>query len=184
MQQSPPLAAKGTPEYAGAAVALAFLTGLILVVLGFLRLGFLSNFMSFPVMAGFGTAVGLQIAAGQLTPVLGIPAEGGTFLAQAISLVKNAGQINIYTAAIGVPVVIFLLFVRKSLASLLTKIGMGKGLAGIIAKLGPVIAIIITILFVSVLGLDKQGVKIVGTVPCRTSQSLLFHLLICISGIN
>ncbi len=160
-----PIAAQGTPEYAGAALALALLTGLILMVLGFLRLGFLSNFMSFPVMAGLSTAVGLQIATGQLTPVLGIPAQGGTFLTQVISLVKNASEINIHTAAIGVPVVIFLLLVRIRLASLLTTIGMGKGLAGIISKLGPVIAIIITILFVSGLGLDKQGVKIVGTVP-------------------
>ncbi|MGB3075125.1 MAG: SulP family inorganic anion transporter, partial [Chitinophagales bacterium] len=58
-----PISAQGSPEYAGAAVALAFLAGLILIILGILRLGFLSNFMSFPVMAGLGTAVGLQIAA-------------------------------------------------------------------------------------------------------------------------
>ena len=160
-----PIAAQGTPEYREAAVTLAFITGLILVVLGFLRLGFLSNFMSFPVMAGLGTAVGIQIAAGQLTPILGIPAKGGTFLAQAISLVKNAEQINIATAAIGVPVIVFLLLVRKNLASLLTRIRISTGTAGILAKLGPVIAIIITILVVSGLGLDKQGVKIVGTVP-------------------
>jgi sulfate permease, SulP family len=160
-----PIAAQGTPEYAGAAMALALLTGLILIILGFLRLGFLANFMSFPVMAGLGTAVGLQIAAGQLTPVLGIPAEGGTFLKQVISLVKNFGEINIYIAAIGVPVVIFLLLTRKYLAKLLTKAGMGKSLAGILSKMGPVIAIIITVLVVAGSGLDKQGVKIVGTVP-------------------
>lgn len=160
-----PIAAQGSPEYKNAAVVLALLTGLILIILGLLRLGFLSNFMSFPVMAGLGTAVGLQIAAGQLTPVLGIPAKGGTFLAQSISLVKNADQINSFTAAIGVPVVVFLLIVRKSLAGLLTKIGISKSIAGIIAKLGPVIAIIITILFVSLLGLETKGVKIVGTVP-------------------
>jgi SulP family sulfate permease len=160
-----PIAAQGTPEYLAAAMALALLTGIILIILGFLKLGFLTNFISFPVMAGLGTAVGLQIAAGQLTPVLGIPSDGGTFLSQVISLVKNAGQINIYTAAIGVPVVIFLLLVRKNLANLLTKAGLSKSLAGIIAKMGPVIAIIITILVVSMLGLDKQGVKIVGKVP-------------------
>jgi sulfate permease, SulP family len=55
--------------------------------------------------------------------------------------------------------------VRKNLANLLTRLGMSKGLAGTLAKMGPVIAIIITILFVSGLGLDKHGVKIVGTVP-------------------
>jgi len=160
-----PIAAQGTPEYLAAAMALALLTGLILLILGFLKLGFLSNFMSFPVMAGLGTAVGIQIATSQLTPVLGIPSEGGTFLAQIISLVKNSGQINIYIAAIGVPVVIFLLLVRKYLANLLNRVGLSKGLAGILAKLGPVFAIIITILVVAGLGLDKQGVKIVGAVP-------------------
>lgn len=160
-----PLASQGTPEYAAAAMILAILTGIILIILGFLKLGFLSNFMSFPVMAGLGTAVGIQIATGQLSPILGIPSEGGTFLAQSISLLKNAAQINIYTAAIGVSSVVFLLLVRKYLSNLLVKIGMGKGFAGIFAKMGPVIAIVITILVVSGFGLDQQGVKIVGTVP-------------------
>jgi sulfate permease, SulP family len=160
-----PIAAQGTPEYLAAAMALALLTGLILLILGFLRLGFLSNFMSFPVMSGLGTAVGIQIAAGQLTPVLGIPSKGGAFLAQIISLVKNYDQMSIYTAAIGVPVVIFLLLVKKYLAKILTRTGMSKGLAGILAKMGPVLAIIITILCVSGFGLEQQGVKIVGTVP-------------------
>jgi len=160
-----PIAIQGTPEYLAAAMALAFLTGLVLLVLGLLKLGFLSNFISFPVMAGLGTAVGIQIASSQLTPILGIPSEGGAFLAQVISLVKNSAQINIYIAIVGVPVVIFLLLVRKYLARLLIKAGMRKGLAGIFAKLGPVFAIFITILVVGGLGLDKQGVKIVGTVP-------------------
>lgn len=160
-----PLAEQGTPEYMMAAMVLAVLTGLILLVLGFLKLGFLSNFISFPVMAGLGTAVGLQIAAGQLTPVLGVPAKGGTFLAQIISLVENFEQINIYIAAIGVPTVVFLLLVRKYLVRILLKIGMGKTLAGILAKMGPVFAIIITIIVVGGLGLDKEGVTIIGVVP-------------------
>jgi SulP family sulfate permease len=160
-----PIAAQGTPEYASAAMILAMLIGILLIILGFLRLGFLANFMSFPVMAGLGTAVGIQIATGQLSLVTGIPTEGGTFLAQSISLVKNVGQINLYTAAIGVSSVIFLLFVHKYFSNLLFKIGVGKSLAGILAKMGPVIAIVFTILLVSGFGLDKQGVKIVGTVP-------------------
>lgn len=160
-----PIASQGSPEYLGAAIALAFLTGLILIILGFLKLGFLSNFMSYPVMSGLGTGVGIQIAASQLTPVLGIPSDGGTFLANIISLVENFEQISLYTTAIGVPSFIFLLLVRKHLAKLLTKIGMGKGLAGILAKMGPVFAIIITILAVAGFGLDQQGVKIVGLVP-------------------
>lgn len=160
-----PIAAQGTPEYAAAAMILALLTGILLILLGFLKLGFLSNFMSFPVMAGLGTAVGIQIAAGQMSPVLGIPSKGGAFLAQSISLVQNAGQINLYTAAIGVSSVVFLLLVRNYFSTLLIKLGIGKGFAGILAKMGPVIAIVITILVVSGFGLDQQGVKIVGVVP-------------------
>jgi SulP family sulfate permease len=160
-----PVAALGSPEYLAAAMALALLTGVILLILGFMKLGFLSNFMSFPVMSGLGTAVGIQIATSQLTPMLGIPTEGGTFLSQFISLVKNFRQINIYITAIGVPSFIFLLLVRKYLVNLLTRVGVGKGLAGILAKMGPVLAIIITILVVAGFELDRQGVKIVGAVP-------------------
>ena len=160
-----PIVAQGTPEYTQAVVIITFIVGCILIILGFLRLGFLANFMSFPVMAGLGTAVGIQIAAGQLSPITGIPSDGGTFLMQSISLIKNAEQINLYTAFIGITTVIFLLLVRKYFSNLLIKIGMGKNLASIIAKMGPVIAIIITLLIVSSFGLDKKGVKIVGVVP-------------------
>ena len=56
----------GHAEYLGAAIALALVSGLMLVAMGLLRLGFLANFLSHPVVSGFITASGLQIAAGQL----------------------------------------------------------------------------------------------------------------------
>ncbi|HSO86836.1 MAG TPA: sulfate permease [Draconibacterium sp.] len=160
-----PIVAVGTPEYLGAVIALATITGLVLIVLGLLKLGFIANFMSFPVMAGLGTAVGLQIATSQLSPILGVSLEGESFLQMMISLLKNFSQISVITAAIGISCVIFLLLVKQYLATLLIGAGMNKKLAGILAKMGPVIAIIITIVVVSGLGLDKQGVKIVGEVP-------------------
>jgi len=160
-----PIAVKGSAQYIEAAIVLAFMAGLILIVLGLLKLGFISNFMSFPVMSGLGTAYGIQIASGQLTPLLGIPSEGGSFLAQFTSLVKNYGQINIYTAAIGISIFIFLLLVRKNLAGILTKVVISERLAGMLAKMGPVYAMVISILVVMGLGLDKKGVKIVGEVP-------------------
>jgi SulP family sulfate permease len=55
------VATQGTPEYLGAAIALAAISGLMLVVMGLLRLGFLANFLSHPVIAGFITASGIQI---------------------------------------------------------------------------------------------------------------------------
>jgi SulP family sulfate permease len=159
------LVSQGTPEYLGAAIALAMVSGLFLVLMGFLRLGFLANFLSHPVIAGFITASGLQIAAGQLGPVLGIKLHGETFLDIAIALWHEASHIHMITAAVGVGSLIFLFWVRSGLKPLLIRIGMGKKIADLLVKVGPVVAIIVTILIVAALNLDEKGVAIVGTVP-------------------
>lgn len=159
------LASQGSPEYIGAAVALAMVSGLLMIAMGFLKLGFLANFLSHPVISGFITASGIMIAASQLGPVLGIHIEGETFLENMISLFQIITQTHIPTAAVGIGSLIFLFWVRSGLKPLLTRIGMGKKLADIFVKIGPVVAIIITILIVAVFKLADQGVAIVGTVP-------------------
>src|SRR5512137_1573586 len=80
------VASQGTPEYLGATIALAAVSGLLLLAMGLLRLGFLANFLSHPVISGFITASGIQIAAGQLAPVLGIHAEGENLVDLLVSL--------------------------------------------------------------------------------------------------
>lgn len=60
------LASPGLPEYLGAAIALAMVSGLLMIVMGFLKLGFLANFLSHPIISGFITASGVMIAASQL----------------------------------------------------------------------------------------------------------------------
>jgi SulP family sulfate permease len=160
-----PFAAQGTPEYLGAAIALALISGFLLIILGVLKLGFLANFLSHPVISGFITASGIQIAASQLNPLLGIPAKGETFYELVISLVENATAINWYTAAIGIPVLIFLFRVRTHLAPTLQKLGMKPQLASMLARVGPVVAIIITIVVVAAFNLEAKGVRVVGEVP-------------------
>jgi len=159
------LASQGTSEYLGAAIALAMVSGLLLLAMGFLKLGFLANFLSHPVIAGFITASGLQIAAGQLAPVLGIHAGGENFLDIAISLYHSIGTIHIATTAIGIGTLVFLFWVRRGLKPLLFRLGISAKLSDIMVKVGPVVAIIATILIVASLGLADQGVKIVGKVP-------------------
>ncbi|CAN0603238.1 unnamed protein product, partial [Ectocarpus sp. 12 AP-2014] len=61
-----------------AAGVLALLSGLILLAMGVLRLGFVANFLSHPVISGFITASGLLIAASQLKHLLGVPVSGHT----------------------------------------------------------------------------------------------------------
>ena len=159
------VAAQGTPEYLGAAVALAMVSGLLLVGMGLLRLGFLANFLSHPVISGFITASGIQIAAGQLAPLLGIKAHGESFLGLVKSMVPNLGQINPYTALIGIASLAFLFWVRRGLKPLLRKVGLAERPADLMAKAGPVAAIAATTVAVWFFGLGEHGVKIVGTVP-------------------
>ena len=159
------VASQGTPEYLGATIALAAISGLLLLALGLLRLGFLANFLSHPVISGFITASGIQIAAGQLAPVLGIHAEGESFVDLLRSMVPNLVHINIYTATIGFASLAFLFWVRRGLKPLLRRFGVSERAADILAKVGPVVAIALTTAAVWGLGLSEHGVKIVGTVP-------------------
>ncbi|MEI6068527.1 MAG: sulfate permease [Methylococcaceae bacterium] len=159
------LASQGSPEYLGAAIALALISGLLLLAMGLLRLGFLANFLSHPVISGFITASGIQIAAGQLAPMLGIHAEGENLVDILISMGQNLGHINPYTAMIGFVSLAFLFWVRRSLKPLLRRFNLGERSADILAKVGPIVAIAATTTAVWGFGLSEHGVKIVGTVP-------------------
>ena len=159
------IAVPGTSEYIIAAITLAFLSGLILLALGLLRLGFLANFLSHPVIAGFITASGLIIAASQIKHILGIEAYGHTLPDLIGSLAHNLSHINWLTAVIGVTATGFLFWVRKGLLPLLLEFGVSQRLAGIVAKAGPVAAIVATTLIVWGFDLAASGVKVVGDVP-------------------
>ncbi|WP_425402982.1 SulP family inorganic anion transporter [Hwanghaeella sp.] len=159
------VAASGTVDYASAALALAFMSGLFLVLLGLLRLGFLASLLSHSVISGFITASGLLIAASQLKHILGVNASGHTMVELVESLAAHAGEVNIPTLVIGVLATAFLFWVRAKLKPLLKSIGFGPKLADALAKAGPVAAVIATILAVQFLGLDKAGVKVVGAIP-------------------
>ena len=159
------LAQQGTPEYLGAAIALAMLSGLMLLAMGFLRLGFLANFLSHPVISGFITASGILIAASQLKHILGIPAEGHNLVDLLGELAINLGQINPWTTAIGLSALGFLFWVRRNLKPALKRAGLKDRSADILTKVGPVAAIVVTITITWIFGLAERGVRIVGEIP-------------------
>jgi len=159
------IAAQGTTQYLEAAITLAALSGIMLVILGILRLGFLANLLSHPVISGFITASGLLIATSQLKHILGIQAGGDNWPAMLGSLFGSLGQTNAPTLAIGIPAIIFLFWVRKGAKPALIKSGFGDRSADMIAKAGPVIAVAVTIIAVIVFGLGEKGVNIVGAIP-------------------
>ena len=159
------VAATGTADYATAALTLAFLSGAFLTVLGLFRLGFIANFLSHPVIAGFITASGLIIAASQIGNILGIKAEGETLTALVGSIWAHLGDVNVITLIIGVAATAFLFWVRKGLKPRLVALGLRPRMADMLAKAGPVAAIVVTTLMVWLFGLNDYGVKIVGAVP-------------------
>ncbi|WP_050927554.1 SulP family inorganic anion transporter [Aestuariivita boseongensis] len=159
------LTAQGTPEYLGAAIALAFLSGLMLIVMGVARLGFLANFLSHPVISGFITASALIIAFGQLKHILGIDVHGHNLIEQVESLVAGLSGANIPTMVIGGAAIAFLVWSRRFLTPLLRKLGVAPKLASSLSKAAPVLAVIATTLAVWGLGLQAQGIAIVGDVP-------------------
>jgi len=110
-------------EIIGAAITLAFMSGLILLAMGAFRLGFLANFLSHPVIAGFITASGIIIAASQLKHILGIDASGHNLLELLTSIWAHLAETNLLTLAIGSAAVAFLFWVRKGLKPRLIALG-------------------------------------------------------------
>ncbi|WP_120634651.1 SulP family inorganic anion transporter [Ruegeria sp. EL01] len=159
------VAQQGTAGYAVAALTLAFLSGGFLVLLGVFRLGFLANFLSHPVIAGFITASGILIATSQLKHILGVTAHGHTLPEMLGSILAHLDQTNWITVIIGVLATGFLFWVRKNLKPTLLRVGVPPLLAAVLTKAGPVAAVVATTVAVWAMGLAGRGVKIVGEVP-------------------
>lgn len=159
------VAAQGTALYLEAAITLAALSGVMLVVLGLLRLGFLANLLSHPVISGFISASGVLIATSQLKHVLGVSAGGESWPEMLGALVRSLADTNPWTLAIGIPATLFLYWVRKGAKPVLIRLGLKPRPADIVAKAGPVVAVAVTILAAAVLDLAGKGVKLVGAVP-------------------
>ena len=159
------VAAPGSAEFIAATLVLALLSGLILIVMGVLRLGFLANLLSHPVVSGFITASGIIIATSQLKSLLGIKASGEALPELVTTLIENAKDTNPYTLAIGVIATGFLFWVRKGLKPMLVGFGLAARPADLVAKAGPIVAVALSILAVIAFDLEAKGVKVVGDIP-------------------
>jgi SulP family sulfate permease len=137
----------------------------MLLAMGLLRLGFLANFLSHPVISGFISASGLLIAASQLKTLMSVKADGHNLIELLTALVRQAPHTQALTLTIGVLATAFLFWVRKNLKPALVRRGVSAKAADVIAKAGPVAAIAVTTGLTWALGWQAQGVKIVGAIP-------------------
>ncbi|MGM0542295.1 MAG: SulP family inorganic anion transporter [Pseudomonadota bacterium] len=159
------VAAPGTESYLQAALVLSLLSGLMLVAMGLLKMGFFSNFLSHPVISGFLTASGILIAVSQLGSLLGIESSGFTLVERLVSLVPNLSAVNLPTSVLGISTLVFLVWLRRHGKSTLRRLGLPNSVADLVAKAGPVIAVVATTLTTWHWGLADQGVNVVGDVP-------------------
>jgi SulP family sulfate permease len=158
-------AALGVHSYWQIALTLAFISGGMLLLMGFLRLGFLANFLSHSVVSGFISASGLLIAASQIKTLMGVQASGDNFFTLVWSLVQQIPNTNVLTLAVGVLATVFLFWVRQQLKPLLIKLGLNTLAADIVTKAGPVMAIAVTTILAWQLDWPSVGLKVVGAVP-------------------
>ncbi len=148
-----------------ATTVLALLSGLMLVGMGLLRLGWVANLLSHSVIGGFISASGLLIAASQLKHLLGIPLHGDTLWALGASLLAQTGRIQWTTVILGLLTLAFLFWARSGLKSLLARTRLSASAADLVSKAAPVLAVILTTLAVEGLDLRRAGVATVGAIP-------------------
>ena len=142
------LAAGGSDAFVALTVTLALVVGVLALVAGLLRLGFLASFISEPVLKGFIIGLALTIIVGQLPKLFGVEKGSGDFFEQLRALLGELGATSGLTLLVG-------------LASLLLVMGL-KELAPVVP--GSLVAVLLGIAVVSIFGLDAHGVAIVGPI--------------------
>ena len=157
--------AKGAIDYATAATTLALLGGLILILLGLFKFGFVANFLSHPVVSGFITASGIVIAVGQLGALTGISLQGDTLPHLLQGLFAQRGNMHGLAALVGIGAIGFLLFARYRLAGLLTAAGLADRAVNLTVRAAPVIIMLVVIPISAAQNFAGKGVPVVGTVP-------------------
>ncbi len=144
-----PLAAGDTARYAALASTLALLVGLLAVIAGLARLGFLADLLSRPVIVGYMAGLAAIMIAGQLGRVTGVPVTGQSFLAQIGSFARHITDVEAATTLLAAGALVFLFIAGTRWPALP----------------GPLIAVVGATIVVLAFGLANHGVAVIGPVP-------------------
>jgi sodium-independent sulfate anion transporter 11 len=95
------------------AVTISFLAGIIIFILGLLNLGFVVEFFSYPIIAGFTCAASLQIASSQVKGLFGLPGKANAFLEAWEAVFDNIDQIRLWDSVLGILSILFLVALKE-----------------------------------------------------------------------
>jgi SulP family sulfate permease len=144
------VAAAGNPaSLIGASATLTLLVGAILLLASLLRLGFIANFISEPVLIGFKAGIALVIVVDQVPKLLGVHLPKGTFVHNLLATLQAIPHASLPTVAVGIVMIVLLV-----------------GIARFFPRApAPLIVVAIAIASVRLLGLQAHGVETVGEIP-------------------
>ncbi|ENX16198.1 hypothetical protein F895_01789 [Acinetobacter sp. CIP 64.2] len=148
-----PLFSAGSTAYIEAAYLLALLVGVISLVLGLLRFGFLIQLISHPVIQSFIIASALLIALGQLKFLLNIPLQAGNIPEFIVSLSQNIDQITLMGVSFGLLSVLLLFIFPKLIAS------------DFLNKILPLVIVLVSIAVITFMGNAQYNIQTVGLIP-------------------
>ncbi len=160
-----PLAVPGTNQYVALAAALALLSGLLVLAFGMLRLGFLSNLLSRPVVGGFISGSALLILLSQARLLLGVQVHESSSWGQSVATLAQLPNANPTTLLLGGLGMGVLIFSRTLLARWLAQKGVPRPRADMAVRLVPLLVLVVATLAVVALDLDSRNrVLVVGHV--------------------
>jgi len=136
-------------RYIALSAMMALLVGAIILVVGSAKLGFISEFISKPVITGFLFGVGLEIIMRQAPKLFGIPGGSGNVFERLAQLIKGLGETNFWALGVGLMALLLIFSLRRYFP---------RVPAGLVA-------LVIGILVSSAFKLDQQGVSVVGSIP-------------------
>ncbi len=129
------IATAGTGAYIALAVLLTAVIGISQLLMGALRLGFLVNFLSYPVLAGFTSGIAIITVLGQLHHILGIQQHQFPYLYEAVfDVVARADQANLATLAIGLSCILLLLGLHEAFAKGAGAVDHGRRVHGVVVR--------------------------------------------------
>lgn len=159
------IAEQGSASYLTGAITLALLSGVMLVIMGVMKLGMVTNLLSHSVISGFISASGIIIALSQLKHIFGIQAHGDNVVTQILSMLESIGDFNPVTFVVGVSVVLFLLLARRYAKRFFLMLKVPEASAASLAKTAPIIGVLSSLGIVYAFDLQAHGVAITGTIP-------------------
>lgn len=144
-----PLAAGDPSRYAALAAGLAVAVGLLCLVCRVLRLGFVADLLSRPILVGYMSGVAVIMIVGQLGKVTGVPVFGEGVIAEFVSFVRGLPATHLATVLLSAAVLAFLFLVQWRFPRVP----------------GPLLAVLLATACVTLFGLERYGIKVVGEIP-------------------